>query len=560
MSQLFCTVKGLLGVDDPRCQAGPGVPDAGVRTEFLAQASRRLKVVAAVLTGSVVVALLASVLTYDVFDNPYYDRIWLDRGRQLALFVLSVGMLVVANSRLHPRQVLAVGLAYELLGAAVISASLYAVEPALEGASTGVSWLGVWILLFPLVAPTSPRKTLVVSLLAATSAPVFFAAGVLAQGADWPSAGLLLNSFLPHFVVAGMAIVPASVVQRLAVDLGTAQDAASELGTYRLIEPLGRGGMGEVWRAEHKLLRRPAAIKVIQADALRGDVAQRAAIQARFEREAAITGALRSSHTVELYDFGRTENGAFYYVMELLEGIDLETLVERFGPLPPARAVFLLRQVCVSLAEAHARGLVHRDIKPANLLSCRLGVQFDVMKVLDFGLVAFSGEVAGKDDAKLTGEGAILGTPAYMSPEQADNRDGLDHRSDLYSLGCVAYWLLTGRAVFEQPSPLRVIVDHLKTQPERPSARLGRAIPAELEELVLACLAKDPADRPASAECLLERLEALRFDEPWSQPEARCWWREHLPELAAPPANADPSPLPQAAPVSAAQIALSPSR
>lgn len=328
---------------------------------------------------------------------------------------------------------------------------------------------------------------------------------------------------------------------------------------YRVLAKVGEGGMGTVYRAQHCLMDKTVALKVLHPSL----VSSKSSLD-RFRREIRAASRFQHKHVIQLYDAGEGEGGIFYMAMEFAEGQTLEDLLGQ-GPLPLTRALALYRQVLSAIAEAHKKGIVHRDLKSGNIMVVQGKAGDEVAKVTDFGLAKIAQDTnepssgLGGEALFKTQEGVVTGTPQYMSPEQASG-EPVDHRSDLYSLGCVAYWLLTGRAVFEQPSPLRVIVDHLKTQPERPSARLGRAIPAELEELVLACLAKDPADRPASAECLLERLEALRFDEPWSQPEARCWWREHLPELAAAPANADPSPLPQAAPVSAAQIALSPSR
>jgi len=244
----------------------------------------------------------------------------------------------------------------------------------------------------------------------------------------------------------------------------------------------------------------------------------------RFEREATTTASLRSPHTVDLYDFGRTAAGDFFYVMELLEGDTLEELVEHHGPLPAERVIHLLEQACASLAEAHERELVHRDLKPANLMACRLGLQRDFLKVLDFGLVA---TVRGRgSDPKLTGDDAILGTPAYMPPEQGRG-DETDPRSDVYALGCVAYWLLTGTTVFDQVKAVPMILDHIGTAPTPPTKRLGRPILPELEDLVLECLAKDPADRPPSASELARRLRQIPLETPWTPERANAWWDEH---------------------------------
>jgi serine/threonine-protein kinase len=230
---------------------------------------------------------------------------------------------------------------------------------------------------------------------------------------------------------------------------------------------------------------------------------------------------------VALYDFGVTPEGAFYYAMELLDGLDLETLVRRFGPLPPERAIHLLIQACDSLAEAHATGLVHRDVKPANIFACHFGLKWDFVKVLDFGLVKSAASMSADD--RLTSEGTIAGTPAYMAPEAAVGGQAIDARVDIYGLGCVGYWLLTGERVFVGRTPGEVLLHHVRTPPLPPSERAGKPIPARLEALVLACLAKDPDDRPASADALAARLAECETAGDWNPDRARAWW-EAIPE------------------------------
>jgi serine/threonine-protein kinase len=307
----------------------------------------------------------------------------------------------------------------------------------------------------------------------------------------------------PNYLMLGVAVVISHVVARL----GQQVTREREMGSYRMGELLGRGGMGEVYRATHRMLARPAAIKLIRPEVLASSddsLAQTATV--RFRREAEAAARLRSPHTVELYDFGVTEDGTLYLVMELLDGSNLDLLVRRDGPLPAARVVNILRQVCESLEEAHAYGLIHRAIKPANIHLGRLGLHDDFVKVLDFGLVR---SIAGPSEESLTGAaGMTPGTPAYMAPEMAHDRT-VDGRADLYSLGCVAYYLLTGHLVFEGETPLQTILKHLQQQPEPPSRRTDRPIPPDLEALVLACLAKRPDDRPRSAGELAERLAAI---------------------------------------------------
>jgi len=288
-----------------------------------------------------------------------------------------------------------------------------------------------------------------------------------------------------------------------------------------------------VWRARHQLLARPCAVKVIRPDRL-GESNREKTI-ARFRLEARTIAQLSSPNTVRLFDFGVTETGSLYFVMELLEGLDLASLVQRFGPFPPERALIVLQQACRSLGEAHAAGLLHRDIKPHNLQLCRLGLDFDVVKVLDFGLAKSLRE----GNADLTSDGILTGTPAYMPPERVQGGDA-DERSDLYALGCVGFWMLTGRTVFTG-DPMAMMLHHVRDAPQPPSMFAPAPIPERLEQIVLACLEKSPKVRPPSAMDLFHQLAEVRVETPWSAERAESWWREHLPAYAGPPPGGDPT-------------------
>ncbi len=294
-------------------------------------------------------------------------------------------------------------------------------------------------------------------------------------------------------------------------------DDARRLRNWIPKECLGRGSMGEVWLAEHRLLPRPAAIKYIRPEALGADdTASTTDAFARFEKEARATALLTSPHTIELYDFGVSPDGTLCYVMEALEGLDLDTLVERHGPLPPSRVVHLLRQVCISLAEAHLQRFVHRDLKPANIYACRKGIEYDFVKVLDFGMVADTRTDEGRE---------VVGTPAYISPEIAMGRD-FDHRADIYSLGCVAYRLLTGRNVFEAENVSDVISMHLRARPTAPSTVAEQEISRDLDLVVLDCLHKDPRERIKSAVHLSKRLATCEVEGRWTPGRAMAWWKK----------------------------------
>ncbi len=291
---------------------------------------------------------------------------------------------------------------------------------------------------------------------------------------------------------------------------------ARQLGQYHLRRKIGCGGMGEVYLAEHQLLKRPCAIKLIRAN----HVADPKALE-RFEREVRLTATLSHPNTVEIYDYGRTEKGTYYYVMEYLPGLNLAELVERHGPVPPGRAVHLLRQVCMALREAHGAGLIHRDVKPSNIIAARRGGMDDVAKLLDFGLVQPPATPAAAD---LSGEDKIVGTPHFMSPEQARGSRELDERSDIYSLGAVAYYLLTGRPPFDDTDRIGIIIAQVR-DPVIPPSQLQSDIPNDLEQVVLRCLAKDPDSRFPDAEHLDRALAECACATEWNPARAARWWR-----------------------------------
>jgi serine/threonine-protein kinase len=384
----------------------------------------------------------------------------------------------------------------------------------------GVTWNALWISVFAAAVPASFGKMALASVTAALMGPLGFAVATVINQNPVPPTEQLALILLPNFVAAGWAI-PAS---RHLHSLGAQVSKERAMGSYQLVEPIGRGGMGEVWKAKHRMLARTAAIKLIRPEVLAADDL----LVRRFEREARAIAGLRSPHTVALYDFGSTDDGRFYYVMELLQGFDLEALVDRFGPLPPPRVAYLLKQVCKSLSEAHQRGLVHRDIKPRNLFSCHLGTDYDFVKVLDFGLVKSMVPI-GDTLTQLTA-GVVTGTPAYMAPEAATGTGEVDGRADLYAVGCVAHWLLTGHTLFSRDSPMAMLLAHVQEMPDPPSRRSRQPVPASLDRIVMSCLEKDPARRPQTAAELYAHLSECDCGEPWTPEGAAEWWRRHVDE------------------------------
>jgi len=293
------------------------------------------------------------------------------------------------------------------------------------------------------------------------------------------------------------------------------------LGQYVLLQEIGRGANGMVYRARHALLRRPVAIKLLSPDLTNEDSA------ARFEHEVQITSQLTHPNTVAIYDYGRTPEGLFYYAMEYLSGIDLDQLGRKFGPQPDGRVIHILRQVCGSLAEAHRIGLIHRDIKPANILLTQRGGLCDVVKVLDFGLVK-AGQLRAPDKASAN---AVVGTPHFIAPEAVVNPAGVDPRGDIYSLGAVGYWLLTGKTLFESTEIQPLLDGHVNSPPKLPSERLGRQIHPGLERIIMSCLSKNPDNRPSSAEALEAALAGYAVETPWSNRDAEKWWAVNLPKM-----------------------------
>ncbi|HEX9755714.1 MAG TPA: serine/threonine-protein kinase, partial [Gemmatimonadales bacterium] len=433
-----------------------------------------------------------------------------------AIGVVGSLSVALAAARLNdrPRLVIDIGLGFEVFTAALIAmVSFWVPEPH----AARISWTTALILLYPAIAPSPVPRMLTASFAAASMDGVGFGiARMRGLAADWP-ASHILQMLSSNYACAVLALVPTTLIRRL----GREVNAARELGSYRLRRLLGRGGMGEVHEATHRMIARPAAVKLIRPELLASAPHLAAQVAERFHREAEAVAALRSPHTVQLYDFGVAPDGTLYYAMELLDGIDLQRFVERYGRMPPERAIQVLRQTCDSLAEAHARGLIHRDIKPSNIVLCRMGLTLDFVKVLDFGLVRREVPLDGED--KLTRTLQPPGTPSFMAPEVIRN-GRTDRRADIYSLGCVAYWLLTGHPVFDGESPVQVMYRHAYDPPRPPSEHLDGELPRDLEEVVLAALAKDPEQRIPDAEEFARRLDACELAGRWDASRAREWW------------------------------------
>jgi len=537
------TEQQLIG--DPLVTTPAELKRAGGRAlpdDLLRAASLRLGIMsllfAVIWVMAEVLGHLAAHIVYP--DNPRWRSF--DFGDGIAVVSVIVSLALYAYTRRterRPQFVLDLGLWYMAYTAFALGVIFHIGG----GATTGqivpeISWIGAVVLMFAAIIPTRPRKMFIAGLVAVSMNPISMLALKSRGGWDFGSNWLVLAMHYPDYLLVGAAVVISHVMTKL----GQQVTKARELGSYQLGELLGKGGMGEVYKAAHRMLARPAAIKLIRPEML-GAADQETAKLAvtRFRREAEAAANLRSQHTVELYDFGVTAEGTLYLVMEYLEGMDLETLVREDGPLPVGRIVHILRQVCDSLDDAHATGLVHRDIKPANIHVGHYGRYHDFVKVLDFGLVKEVSSVKLGDSLSTIPGQMALGTPGYMAPEMALG-ERIDGRADIYALGCVAYFLLTGALVFEAETTFQMIAKHMQSPPIPPSQRIGKPVSPELERLILKCLAKDPMDRPQSAALLAQALEFVP-SEGWSEDHARRWWEKNSRPAIAPGAAVLPQSL-----------------
>ena len=511
-------------------RAGGNTAIAGTRTRariagaIADEASRRIGTLA-ILTAVTVVG--ASILHHALSPEvAAAQQTPLFRLSALSLVLAAVGLAALQRSSLLTSQdLLDVGLAFEVGGALALSLMENGIPlpPASVRGYTGIS---AWIAICVMVIPNRPWKSVAAAIASAAMVPCghLLAAQILGYPAmQWNH---LAAYTLGGAIIAGWTPFISTHLHRMREDLRQARD----FGSYHLEKLLGRGGMGEVWLARHRLLRRDAAVKLVLPHLLEGlnGSSQRQA-QRRFEQEAQVIASLRSPHTVAIYDFGIAENGSLYYAMEYLDGLNAEALVEHYGPQPAGRVVAFLQQAIESLEEAHDAGLIHRDVKPSNVFIARLGKHTDFVKVLDFGLVKVLSDSEGR--TALT-HSQTTGTPAFMAPEQVRGNE-IDARTDIYGLGCVAYFLLTGAILFDKSSAMAMAMAHLTETPELPSQRSELPIPASLERVVMACLAKDSNDRPQSVAELRAMLDACTGVSPWRQADADAWWALHRPETTA---------------------------
>ena len=475
------------------------------------------------------------------FSSVFVGRPWLNRW-SLPVLVATAAFaalwLLLRGARRSPRFIRVVELSTLFVGTAAFSAMALVLDLTASPDMVVRTALTFMLLVYAVYVPSTARRTLVVAALMTVPllASIFIAFRAWdpalhdPPAATWPKGrvgDMAYPATLVSAVLWGIAVAMAAGFSQTIYGLRKAVRDIRRLGQYTLEEKLGEGGMGVVYRASHAMLRRPTAIKLLLPDRTGAEALT------RFEREVRRTAMLTHPNTVTVYDYGRTTEGVFYYAMELLEGASLEEIVEVDGPQPEERVIHLLEQAAGSLAEAHAAGLIHRDVKPANILVVDRGGIADLVKVVDFGLVKDLGyrERAGaSSELALTMPDTITGTPLYIAPEAVIDPEAVDARADIYALGAVGYWLLTGTHVFGGRSVLEVCAHHVHAVPDRPSARRAAPVASDLEDVILACLAKRPENRPASARALRERLRACAAAGGWTNDRAAEWWatRRHL--------------------------------
>ena len=433
---------------------------------------------------------------------------------------------------------------------------LYARKPGVRGVQVAVFAVTAYVIALsllssPLIRPDFPPSAAIAIAFFLTAAfipwRVAFQAGLAVVGFVACVAGYVLTyrsvpavveywessggyvAFRNHVVLSTMMIgilgTVSVLVTRSLYDLRRTVHRAKRLGNYIIHKEIGRGGMGRVFVAQHALMCRPTAVKVLEPGA--GAASE---VLARFEREVRLSASLSHPNTITIFDFGRSSDNTFYYAMEYLEGMDLQMLVEHFGPVPENRVAYLLRQVAGSLTEAHERHIIHRDLKPSNVFLTTRGGLYDFVKVMDFGLAKQIEPDAPDTAPGLTKAGVVYGTPRFISPETVYGTSAADHRADLYNVGAVAYWMLTGQPPFTATSSVELLVDHVKTIPKAPSAVSELPISPEMDAFVMKCLEKDPADRFQSARIMSQALDELQLENPWDEPQAQAWWELHMAE------------------------------
>ena len=467
---------------------------------------QRVRTICAIMAGAFGVTLLCSLflsttaLSLAVFGT-------------LSLFMVIYSIIAIAiinTGQLKNAQIVILGLTYIIIGAAAMSVGEVVIEHNDDRARTGITGICIWIIIFPVFIPARPLHTFITATTAASLLPISYFIGQLFD-LKTVSAGTLVDWFVPGYFCAALATVMSHQISHWSRALAEAQHEAEELGSYKLIEQLTEGGMGTIWKAQHKFLSQFVAVKFIR---MKDGEEQADVDYYQFYQEADAIARLSSPYTISILDYGVSKNGSLYYTMEYINGFDLERLIGSYGPLSIDRCIHILFQICESLSEAHANGLIHRDIKPANIMVSMMGDTPDHVKVLDFGLV----ENVNFDSAL-----PQAGTPGYMAPEIITGSAGASARSDIYAVACVAHWLLTAQELFSGANNEKILAAHLRKKPQSVSG-IRPDCPEELSSMLTRCLAKNPEDRPSNISYLLKMLYDLQALYSWDRLSARTWW------------------------------------
>ncbi len=501
----------------------PGVTELLSELEHVRRS--RLTLVATVGAFACITVMVSEVIFagagfFPSLDPPFLEQ--LAMTFHIASFVIAAILFRIPT--LHTQTILVLDL---LLFASNIIVRSFATIAIVETGDhfPGIEGILLALVLHGVLVPTRLTFAIALGLIGVLSFPLFQTIGYFyfeTVRSHWDQLKPSTFPFLVTLNTLSISIFAFLGILSSKIFYGLSKQAelGKRLGNYEIDRELTAGGMGVVFAARHRLLKRKTAIKVLRKEQIGGEDVLR-----RFEREVELAASLTHPNSISIFDFGTTSNGTFYYVMELLEGLDLNELIHQHGPIPTSRAIHLLLQVCGSLSEAHTKGIVHRDIKPANIFLTIRGGLYDFVKVIDFGLAKKTDHV-GKDDLRLTKTGQLFGTPAYLAPEGAYGSDQLDHRSDIYSLGAVAYWLMTGKPVFEG-EVMKVIMDHVSCEPVPPSKVSELEVPQEMDKIILKCLAKKKEDRFSSILELAQKLTELGVTYTWSNDKAKDWWLDH---------------------------------
>ncbi len=448
--------------------------------------------------------MVALYAQYPHIEPKYNSRIYIIATAGLICeAIVWRGLLV--RRQLDLKSLIAIDMFYAFASGAIFGGATAIAYEWTPGAEANSMWAVFMVFLRAIVVPSTGKRTAITGAL--TLVPLVLGRIYVSQYQPLPAPAYISGSI----IVAAVVVLLAAIGSDILYGLRRKVSEATRLGQYTLDRKIGEGGNGSVYRAHHAMLRRPTAIKLIQPEKAGAETLD------RFEREVQHMSQLTHWNTVAVYDYGRSPDGVFYYAMEYLDGIDLENLVIDFGPQPAGRVISILTQMCAALGEAHRRGIIHRDIKPANVILCERGDVPDVAKVVDFGLAKEIDKNSG--DTK-----QILGTPAYIAPEAVTDPDTIGPAADLYAVGCVGYFLLTGRRVFEGKNSVDLCVQHVTAVPKAPSTLTTNPIPPELEQIILRCLAKTPVERPEDAVALAKLLRDVPHT--WTEEVATQWWKK----------------------------------